>query len=77
MTHEDTARALLRRASRELADAEAQLLRASTVSRRLRVDVATVRRWIVAKKIIAITLPGGYYRIPASEVDRIQATLDK
>ena len=35
-----------------------------------RVHEATVRRWIAQKHLMAIRLPGGYYRVPADEVDR-------
>ena len=37
----------------------------------LRVHVVTVRRWIAAGQLGAIRLPGGGYRIPQSELDRL------
>ena len=39
----------------------------------LRVHVVTVRRWIAAGQLGAIRLPGGGYRIPQSELDRLCA----
>ena len=38
-----------------------------------RVHVVTVRRWIAAGQLGAIRLPGGGYRIPQSELDRLSA----
>ena len=37
----------------------------------LRVHVVTVRRWIAAGQLGAIRLPGGGYRIPQSELNRL------
>ena len=37
-----------------------------------RVHVATVRRWIAHGRLGAIRLPGGLYRIPATEVKRLR-----
>jgi excisionase family DNA binding protein len=36
-----------------------------------RVHVVTVRRWIAGGQLNAIRLPGGGYRIPQSELDRL------
>ena len=38
-----------------------------------RIHVATVRRWIAAGQLGAIRLPGGGYRIPQAEFDRLCA----
>ena len=38
----------------------------------LKVHVVTVRRWIAAGQLGAIRLPGGGYRIPAIEVERLR-----
>lgn len=35
------------------------------------VQPETVLRWIKRREIEAVQLPGGRYRIPASEVDRL------
>jgi excisionase family DNA binding protein len=40
-----------------------------------RVHVVTVRRWIAGGQLNAIRLPGGGYRIPQSELDRLCAGL--
>ena len=45
---------------------------AEELARLCRVHVSTVRRWISTGKVAAIRLPGGYYRIESSEVDRIR-----
>ena len=36
------------------------------------VHVTTVRRWIAMRRVRAIRLPGGEYRIPQEEVDRLR-----
>lgn len=38
----------------------------------LKVHPGTVRRWIAGGRLQAIRLPGGAYRIPKAEVDRLQ-----
>ena len=37
-----------------------------------RVHVRTIRRWVHSGHVRAYKLPGGIYRIPQSEVDRIR-----
>jgi len=37
----------------------------------LTVGIQTVRRYIAQGHVKAVTLPGGYYRIPESEVSRL------
>ena len=37
-----------------------------------RVHVSTVRRWIARGSVKAIRLPGGQYRIPAAEIERLR-----
>ena len=37
-----------------------------------RVHVSTVRRWIANGSVTAIRLPGGMYRIPGAEVERLR-----
>lgn len=49
-------------------------LSVAQVASELGVARITVRRWLKAKVIDGFQLPGGHYRIPASEVRRIQAT---
>jgi excisionase family DNA binding protein len=36
------------------------------------VRIETVRRWIAVGKLGAFRLPGGEYRIPAEEIERIK-----
>ena len=45
---------------------------AAELSVLFRVHVTTIRRWISAGQLGAIRLPGGMYRIPSAEVDRIR-----
>ncbi len=68
----DGARELLGTADREIAAAD-RLLHVAFVARRLDVAQSTVRGWIRGNRIRAIKTPGGYYRIPASELERIVA----
>ena len=37
-----------------------------------RVHVSTARRWIAQGSVRAIRLPGGQYRIPAAEIERLR-----
>ncbi len=46
-------------------------LRTSEVARRLKVDPRTVRRWLEARRMDYIQLPGGERRIPLSELERV------
>lgn len=46
---------------------------AEEVAEVCRVHVATVRRWIVNGQVWAIRLPGGNYRIPQAEVERLRS----
>lgn len=50
---------------------ELALLTVTEVATRLRVNPATVRRWITTGKLPATTLPGGVYRVAAADLDRI------
>ncbi len=49
------------------------LLTTGEAATRLHVTDETVRRWIAAGKIPAITLPSGQFRIPCGVVDDILA----
>jgi len=48
-----------------------RLLRSGEVAKLLGVDRHTVVKWIKERKIKAIKLPSGRYRIPESEVKKI------
>lgn len=37
----------------------------------LAVHPVTIRRWIEAGQIKAVTLPSGHFRIPQAEIDRL------
>lgn len=50
-----------------------KVLSVAEVAIELGVACITVRRWLKAKIIEGFQLPGGHYRIPTSEVHRIQA----
>lgn len=54
--------------------AKGKVLSVAEVASELGVARITVRRWLKAKVIEGFQLPGGHYRIPTSEVHRIQAT---
>lgn len=51
-----------------------KVLSVAEVAIELGVARITVHRWLKAKIIDGFQLPGGHYRIPISEVHRIQAT---
>lgn len=46
-------------------------LRLADVAKALDVSDSTIRNWIRDKKVRAVKLLGGEYRIPVSEVERI------
>ena len=52
---------------------EAQYWTAEELADLYRVHVATVRRWIANGQLRAIRLPGGNFRIPQAEVDRLRS----
>jgi excisionase family DNA binding protein len=56
---------------RVLSEMEEELLKVSEVAERLRVAESTVRGWITRGEVRAIRLPGGVYRIPRAEVERL------
>jgi len=53
-----------------------QLLRLPEASRELGVSYPTLKRWIYERKVSAVKTPGGHYRIPRSEVERLTHTRD-
>jgi excisionase family DNA binding protein len=50
------------------------LLKPREVGDLLRVDESTVLRWIKEGQLGALRLPGGTFRVPRAEVERILAT---
>jgi excisionase family DNA binding protein len=55
-----------------MADNPSDLLTPNEVAELLRVHPATVTRWIRLGLIEAMRLPGGTYRIPRSELERLR-----
>jgi molybdopterin-binding protein len=47
------------------------LLRARDAAVQLQISYPTIKQWIYQRKLRAIKTPGGHYRIPQSEVDRL------
>ncbi len=47
------------------------LLRARDAAVQLQISYPTIKQWIYHRKLRAIKTPGGHYRIPQSEVDRL------
>jgi excisionase family DNA binding protein len=49
-----------------------RLIDVAVVARVLKVCAETVRNWIRAKKLIGIKQGSGFYKIPASELQRLK-----
>ena len=47
------------------------MLRPRDAAVQLRISYPTVKQWIYHRKLRAVKTPGGHYRIPQSEVDRL------
>ncbi len=50
---------------------DGDLLTPSEAAQRLRVTTKTLRRWALAGKVAAVTLPSGQLRYPLSEIESI------
>lgn len=72
MTLKDKARDVNREAAKELAQAKRLLLHVSYVAKQLCVGRQTVRDWIKVGRINATRTPTGHFRIPVSELRRLQ-----
>jgi molybdopterin-binding protein len=48
-----------------------ELLRLRDAAVQLQVSYNTVKQWIYHRKLRAIQTPGGHYRVPQSEIDRL------
>jgi len=48
-----------------------ELLKPTVAASRLGVSYATVKQWIYSGKIESVRTPGGHYRIPTDEIDRM------
>jgi excisionase family DNA binding protein len=51
---------------------EVKVLTTQEVADRLRVKIITVQRWLHAGKLRGTKLPGGDWRVPAAEVERME-----
>jgi len=47
------------------------LLRARDAAVQLQISYPTIKQWIYHRKLKAVKTPGGHYRIPQSEIDRL------
>ena len=50
---------------------DAALLRPRDAAVALQISYPTIKQWIYHRKLRAVKTPGGHYRIPQSEVDRL------
>ena len=48
-----------------------ELLRPRDAAVQLQISYPTIKQWIYHRKLRAVKTPGGHYRIPQSEVDRL------
>ena len=48
-----------------------QLLRLRDAAAQLKVSYPTIKQWIYHHKLRAVQTPGGHYRVPQSEIDRL------
>jgi len=53
------------------ADAAEMMLRPRDAAVQLQISYPTIKQWIYHRKMRAVKTPGGHYRIPQSEVDRL------
>lgn len=53
------------------APAGATLLRPRDAAVQLQISYPTIKQWIYHRKLKAVKTPGGHYRIPQSEIDRL------
>ena len=51
--------------------ADEELLRPRDAAVQLRISYPTIKQWIYNRKLRAVKTPGGHYRIPQSEIDRL------
>ncbi len=53
------------------ANAGETLLRPRDAAVQLQISYPTIKQWIYGRKLRAIKTPGGHYRIPQTEIDRL------
>jgi len=56
---------------RDRADAPETLLRPKDAAVQLQISYPTIKQWIYRRKLRAVKTPGGHYRIPQTEIDRL------
>jgi len=52
-------------------DARETLLRPRDAAVQLQISYPTIKQWIYRRKLRAVKTPGGHYRIPQAEIDRL------
>jgi molybdopterin-binding protein len=52
-------------------DAPEALVRARDAAVQLQISYPTIKQWIYRRKLRAVKTPGGHYRIPQPEIDRL------
>ena len=55
----------------EAPDSSETLLRARDAALQLQISYPTIKQWIYHRKLKTVKTPGGHYRIPQSEIDRL------
>jgi molybdopterin-binding protein len=56
---------------KENGNAAETLLRPRDAAVQLQISYPTIKQWIYHRKLRAVKTPGGHYRIPQSEIDRL------
>jgi molybdopterin-binding protein len=51
--------------------AREELLRPRDAAAQLQISYPTIKQWIYRRKVRAVKTPGGHYRIPQAEIDRL------
>lgn len=59
------------REKREQKSIEEPLLRPRDAAVQLQISYPTIKQWIYNQKLRVVKTPGGHYRIPQSEIDRL------
>jgi molybdopterin-binding protein len=58
-------------ADKQRAHSEETLVRPRDAAIQLQISYPTIKQWIYHRKLKAVKTPGGHYRIPQSEIDRL------
>lgn len=57
--------------TQSLRDRADSLLRPRDAAAQLQISYPTIKQWIYRKKLRTVKTPGGHYRIPQTEIDRL------